>query len=157
MSIEFDKSGVTISKNGLMVVKNSENQLADIFTKPLPAARFVELRDKLGLLQDDQSNAEWNFYIYFSNLNSCKHILLQWSDRVFLGFPRILAANAGSVNTSQNAHHPHLIVTNEYYCYVFNYRRYFWGGVLEYTIQPTKITLNNTTLYLIWMATPFMP
>nr|AAL90400.1 RH25742p [Drosophila melanogaster] len=58
MSIEFDKSGVTISKNGLMVVKNSENQLADIFTKPLPAARFVELRDKLGLLQDDQSNAE---------------------------------------------------------------------------------------------------
>uniref|UniRef100_A0A0A1XNE2 Copia protein n=1 Tax=Zeugodacus cucurbitae TaxID=28588 RepID=A0A0A1XNE2_ZEUCU len=53
MTIKFDVNGVTISKNGSIVVQNSGNQLADIFTKPLPTARFVELRKKLGLLQDD--------------------------------------------------------------------------------------------------------
>jgi len=34
---------------------SAENQLADIFTKTLPAAKFLEIRHDLGLLQDDLS------------------------------------------------------------------------------------------------------
>jgi hypothetical protein len=60
---------------------NTNNQLANIFTKPLDEKTFSKLRNELNIL--DSRNFDWNI-AHIAHLYTFDHISFIWYKRIFL-------------------------------------------------------------------------